>query len=408
MPGDPRWTGPPEAIAATFEAGSPASVISNNLVWVTETAHHESAMGISVVNTASTLGSWQGFGASASAAAATGLNAGLHTTAGWTAHKITVTQGAIDAFTAARSSVIPSVVSRTNRVERDAMDKANPSVLFTLTPAIVERDIEYYAEHWPHNSTVGWGYSSAMSGFTAALAMPPPVAPAGASPAAPAAAGEAVGQAAATTGGQDGVTLSSQAAQAAGEVPSPSASGVTEQLSSLSGQLQGAASGVAQPLAGVFQAPMEVAQSVSSLPQSLMGSIGGMFSSATAQEAAELEAVAGPLGASGGAAGGLGAGMAGGAGGVGVGAFPGAGLTSYTRPASTFAPETGGRPTGLRAGVSTNAAERRSPTTSAGTGSTAMPMAPAGMAARGSGDNSEKEVVTHARIVVPGDRIEPQ
>ena len=262
MPGDPRWTGPPEAIAATFEAGSPASVISNNMVWVAETAHHQLAMGLSVVNTVATLGSWQGLGAIASTAAATGLNAGLQTTAGWTAHKITVTQGAIDAFTAARSSVIPSVVSRTNRVERDAMDKANPSVLFTLTPAIVERDIEYYGEHWPHNSSVGWGYSSAMSGFTAALAMPPPVAPVGASPAAPAAAGEAVAQAAATTGGQDGVTLSSQAAQAAGQAPSSSASGITEQLGSLSGPLQGAASSVAQPLAGVFQAPMEAAQSV--------------------------------------------------------------------------------------------------------------------------------------------------
>jgi len=407
MPGDPRWTGPPEAIAATFEAGSPASVISNNLVWVTETAHHELAMGISVVNTVSTLGSWRGFGANASAVAATGLNAGLQTTAGWTAHKITVTQGAIDAFTTARSSVIPSVVSRTNRAEREAMDKANPGVLWTLTPAIVERDIEYYGEHWPHNSSVGLGYSSAMSGFTAALAMPLPVAPAGASPAAPAGAGEAVAQAAATTGGQDGVSLSSQAAQAAGQAPSSSASGITEQLSSLSGPLQEAASAVAQPLAGVFQAPMAAAQSVTGLPSSLMGSTGGMFSSATAQEAAEVEAVAGPLGASGGAAGGLGAGAAGAAGGAGVGAFPGAGLTSYTRPTSTFEPETGGRPTGLRAGVF-NAAEIRSPTTSAGTGGTAMPIAPAGMAARGSSDNSEKEAVTHARIVVDGDRTEPQ
>jgi hypothetical protein len=90
---------------------------------------------------------------------------------------------------------------------------------------------------------------------------------------------------------------------------------------------------------GVLQAPMEAAQSVSSLPQSLMGSMGG-------------------------AAGGLGAG-AGAAGGAGVGAFPGAGLTSYTRPASTFEPETGGLPTGLRTGVS-NVAEIHSPTTPAG------------------------------------------
>ena len=179
MPGDPRWTGPPEAIAATFEAGSPASVISNNLVWAIETSHHELAAGMSGANTASTLIAWQGFGANASAAAANGLNAGLQTTAGWTAHKIAVTQGAIDAFTTARSSVIPSVVSQTNRTEREAMDKANPGALWSLTPAIIERDVEYYGEHWPHNSTIGMGYSTAMSGFTAAFGHAAPAGPRG-------------------------------------------------------------------------------------------------------------------------------------------------------------------------------------------------------------------------------------
>jgi hypothetical protein len=311
MPGDPRWMGPPEIIAATFEAGSPASVISNNLVWVTETAHHELAAGISGANTASTLVSWQGFGANASATAANGLNAGLQTTAGWTAHKIGVTQGAIDAFTTARSSVIPSVVIRTNRAERQAMNDANPSVLGAFTTAIAERDSEYYGEHYPHNSTVGMGYSTAMSGFTAALGMPPPLAPEAASPAAPAEAGEALAQAAASTGGQDGVSLSSQAAQAVGQAPASSASGITDQLSSITGPLQQAASSVVQPLAGIFQAPMQGVQSLSSLPQSLMSSSSGLFSSATAQDAAEVEAVAAPLGVSGGAAGGLGAGAAG-------------------------------------------------------------------------------------------------
>lgn len=401
MPGDPRWTGPPEAIAATFEAGSPASVITNNLVWVTETSHHELAMGISGANTVSTLASWQGFGANASAGAANGLNAGLQTTAGWTAHKIAVTQGAVDAFSTARSSVIPSVVSQTNRTEREAMDKANPSALWSLTPAITERDMEYYGEHWPHNSSVGWGYSTAMSGFTAALGMPPPLAPAGASPAAPAAAGQAVAQAAANTGAQDGVSLSSQATQAAGQAPASSASGVTDQLGSLMGPLQQAASSVVQPLAGVFQAPMQGLQSVASLPSSLMGSTSGMFSSAAAQEAAEVGAVAGPLGAGGGTAGGLGAGAAGGA-----GAFSGAGLTSFTRPTSTFEPATGGRPTGLRT-VGFNAAQISSPTNSMGSGVNGMPMAPGALAARGNGDDSGQHAVTHARIVVAGDRTEP-
>jgi hypothetical protein len=99
-------------------------------------------------------------------------------------------------------------------------------------------------------------------------------------------------------------------------------------------------------------------------------------------------------------------GLAAGAGGAGVGAYPGAGLTSYTRPASTFEPETGGRPTSFRGGVA-NATEVGSLTTSVGTGGTAMPMAPAGRRARSSGDKSEG-AVAYARIVVDGDQIEPR
>jgi hypothetical protein len=168
MPGDPRWSGPPEVIAETFEAGSPASVVSNNMVWVTETAHHELAAGLSVANTAATQDSWAGQGSIASALAAAALNAGIHTTMGWTAHKIMVTQGAVDVFTTAQSSVVPAVVIKANRAEREAMAKANLAALGTLTPAIVERDLAYFGEHWPHNANVGWGYSSAMSAFTAA------------------------------------------------------------------------------------------------------------------------------------------------------------------------------------------------------------------------------------------------
>ena len=98
--------------------------------------------------------------------------------------------------------------------------------------------------------------------------------------------------------------------------------------------------------------------------------------------AAEAGAVAEPVLAGGGAAGGLGAAAAGGGGGL--GGFSGAGLTSYTRPTSSFEPEAGGRPGSLRAGV-LNAAEVRGPTASTGMGGSPMPMSPAGMLARGSG-----------------------
>lgn len=389
MPGDPRWTGPPEAIAATFEAGSPASVVSNNMVWATETSHHEMAAGFSSANTAVTMASWSGLGSTASVGGANALNAGLHTAAGWTAHKIAVTQGAVDAFTTARSSVIPSVVSQSNRVEREAMDKANWSVMGGFTPAIAQHDLVYYGQHWPHNSTIGMGYSTALGGFTAALGgTPPPLAPEGASPAAPAAAGEAVAQAASATGAQDGVSLSSQAAQAAGQAPASA----TEQISSLLGPFQQAASSVMQPASQILQAPAQGMQSMSSLPSSLMGAFGGMLSSASAPQAAEMASLAGPIASTGGAAG---IGAAGAMGGM--GAVSGAGLTSYTRPASTFEPEGGGRPTGLRTVAATSG-----PTASVGGGMGGMPVAP--MATRGNSEESTRQAaVAHARIVVAGE-----
>ena len=58
---DPRWTGPPEQIALIFEAGSAASVVANNLVWVTETANKELSTGLSAVNALATATQWQEF-----------------------------------------------------------------------------------------------------------------------------------------------------------------------------------------------------------------------------------------------------------------------------------------------------------------------------------------------------------
>jgi hypothetical protein len=400
---DPRWTGPPEQVALIFEAGNPASVVANNAVWVTETANKELSAGLSTVNALATAANWQGFGAVASLVANTGLNVGLHTVVGWTAHKIGVTQAAVEAFTIARSSVIPSVVSQTNRDEWAVLNATN--FLGINTPAIVERDTEYFGEHWPHNSSVGWAYSGALSALTAALAVPPPVAPMGASPAAPAAAGEAVAQAAAQTGMTDAMQVSTQAGQAAGQAGSAPAD-AGNQFSSLLQQPMSMVSSVTQPLQQVVKAPMEAVQGVTSLPQGLIQSMGGMFSAAGAPNAASAGAVAEPVLAGGGGVGGLGAASAGGVG-SGVGAFPGAGLTSYTRPTSSFEPQTGGRPTSLRAGV-LNAAEVRGPTVSTGMGGTPMPMSPAGMLARGTGGESDKDAVTRARVVVGGDSTDPQ
>ena len=399
---DPRWTGPPEVVAAIFEAGSPASVVANTAVWVTETVNKELVMGLSTANALLTAAQWQGFGSVASMVANNGLNLGLQTLVGWTAHKITVTQAAAQAFMLAQSSVIPSLVSVTNRAETQVLHDTN---FFGMNfPAIAERDTEYYGEHWPHNSGVGWAYSGALSALTAVLAVPPPAAPMGASPAAPAAAGEAVAEAAGQTGMSGAVQASGQAGQAGGPAAAaPADAGGS--LSSLLQQPMSMVSGMTQPLQELVKAPMQGIQGLTSMPQGLMSSMGGLLQSGGAPNAAaEAGAVAEPVLASGGAAGGLGAASIGGGGGL--GGFPGAGLTSYTRPTSSFEPEAGGKPGSLRAGV-LNAAEVRGPTASTALGGSPMPMSPAGMLARGSGSESDKDAVTRARVVVGGNRADP-
>jgi PPE-repeat protein len=398
---DPRWTGPPEIVAQIFEAGNPASVLANNAVWVTETTSNELAAGLSSVNALATAAHWQGVGALASMVTSTGLNAGLQTLVGWTASKIGVTTAAVEAFMIARSSVVPSVVSTTNRFEWKALLDTN--FFGQNTPFIGERDGEYYGHHWPTNSSIGWAYSSALAALVAALAVPPPLAPMGASPAAPAAAASAVAQAGAQAGMNGAAQLGSQATQGAGQAASAPAEGGS-QISSLMEQPLQMISGVAGQLQQVVKAPMDAIQGMGSMPQGLLQSMTSAFSSAgggnagaagAAAEPAMLAGATAPLGGAGGG-GGVGAG----------GGFPGAGLTSYTRPTSSFEPEAGGRPTGLRAGV-LNASELRGPTspTSSGMGGSPMPMSPAGMLGQGKDGQADKDV-TRARVVVGGDRTD--
>jgi PPE-repeat protein len=394
---DPRFSGPPEGIALIFEAGNPASVIANNAVWVVETTNKELAAGLSTVNALATAAQWQGVGALASMVTSTGLNAGLQTLVGWTAEKIGVTTAAVEAFMIARSSVIPSVVSTTNRIEWNVLLDTN--WIGQNTPAMAERDGEYYGEHWPHNSTIGWGYSGALAALVAALTVPPPLAPMGASPAGPAAAASAVGQAAAQAGMNGATQVSSQATQGAGQAAAAPAEGGS-QISSMMQQPLQMISGLTEPLQQVVKAPMDAFQGMASMPQGLLQSMTSAFSSAGGGNAGAAGAAAEPFLA--GATGPLGG--ASGGGGVGAGGgFPGAGLTSYTRPTSSFEPETGGRPTSLRAGV-LNAAELRGPTspTGSGMGGSAMPMSPAGMLGHGKEGDADKDVA-RARVVVGGD-----
>jgi len=390
---------PPEATAANFElAPGPGTTIASSAVWTEEAVSHEVAAGASMANTAATGAAWQGMGELSSATTSTALNGSLMALGAFAVKNAATAAAAVEAFMTAQSSVIPVAVCQGNR-DTWAVDNAiNPLVLGALTPTIVALDAEYFGEHWPHNASVGLAYSAALTVLAAALAIPPPIAPMGASPAAPAAAGAAVAQAAATGAAGDAARAATGTAQMGASAPSD----VAGQMSSLASPMQ-SMSGLLQPLMGAFQAPTQAFQGLSSLPQSAMGAM-GMFSSIKPDTAMAAGSMAEPLraaGAGGPAAGvGAGSGAGGGGGGVGTG-YPGAGLTNYTRPASSFAPEAAGRPAGLRPGGVLNAAELRSPVTGGAMGGTPMPMAPAGMLGRGNGEAGKVDI-DHARIVVDG------
>jgi PPE-repeat protein len=393
---DPLWFGPPESVAALLEASNPAGVVANIAAWLAEAIQHELSMGMSVANIGATLEQWIGLGGGAYGLKGSELNfLGLEPLAAHCLKHMAIGQAAVEANTVARSAVIPAAVCQSNRDETAALYASN--ICGCNTPAIAANEEMYWGNFTPQNMNIGLTYATALNTLMGSItSTPPPITPTGFSSAA--APVEGAAQSAADTG----VQASSGLGDAAGQAAAP-ASGASDGLSSFMGSAQGLLSGATQPLQSLASGPTQAvssgAQSFAGLLQNFMGGFSGMGSqNATAEAATGAEALAGPLGgAGGGAAGSLG----GGAGAVATG-YPGAGLTSFTRPASTFEPE-GGRPTGLRPSGVLNAADLRGPTTAA-TGGGAMPMSPAtaGMLGREHG-GSDKDKVTHARIVVDRD-----
>ena len=402
MPLDPRWVAaPPEIVALIFEGGpGPESIVAYAAVMATEAASHQMGMAVSATNIATTSASWTGLAGTANVARGTALNmSGLEPLAGHCAKHVMLAQAAVDAYTMAAPSVIPSVACQANR---DLWGTLCATNWFGQNfPGITSQDIQYFGDYWPQNSSVGLLYATTLGSIAAAAAVPPPAVAGDVAPAGLGSAASLAGQVG-STAGQDAAQASTTAGgqlASAGSAPSEAAN----QMTSMLGQGPQLLSGAMQPLTQMTQAPMQMAQSGLGPLQSMMGMFTGANAPAGAAEAAGLEAMGAPLGGAGGAAAG---GM--GAGGAGVGGLSSsaASLTSFTSPASTFEPESGGRPTG-RAGV-LNAADLKSPTARAAGGS-AMPMSPAGMLGRGeSPSGDKKDDVTHARIVVNSDHHDPQ
>jgi PPE-repeat protein len=395
---DPRWVGaPPELVALIFEGGpGPESIVAYATVMATEAASHQMSMAASATNIVATSSQWMGLAGAANVAKGTALNmGGLEPLAAHCAKHVLLAQAAVDAYTMAAPSVIPSVACQANRDLWGVLWATN--WFGQNFPGIAAQDIQY-GEYWTQNSSVGVLYATTLGAIATAAADQSLLATsAAASPAAGMGSGVGLVGTAADTAAQD-TAQAPVAAQAAGSVPTDA----TSQLTSMLGQGPQLISGLTQPATQILSAPASAVQSAGGELQS----IPGMFSSlggpgTTAAEAAGAETIGGELAVGGGAAGSVGSG---GAGAVGAG-YSGAGLTSFTQPASTFEPEAGGRPTG-RAGA-LNAADLRSPTARP-MGGSAMPMSPAGMLGRGEGGSGkEKEDVTHARIVVGDDTRDP-
>lgn len=412
---DPTWpSSPPEVnylrLVGPGAAGT-ATTMACAAAWQALAGSAEVAVSVSSLNTVSTASDFEGVGGMSSATAVTGLNASLHLLAGWAQEKPPIAVSAVWAYETAVSSMIPAEISAANRAEQAADVALNPLVLGALTPMIVALDAEYFGEHWPHNASAGAVYGSALAMLAAALAVPPPMSPPGASPMAPATAAAAVARNAGQAAAGEAMKGSGQAAKLAGDGVAGPAEAVGQAGSMVAQPLQ-AAAGAAQPVMGMFQSPVQAAQGLVGLPQSMLGALGGAAGGAFTREpevpAALLAAVAGTgpvgIGAGGGVAAGsagtatIGAGAGGGAGGV-----PGPGLTSFTRPNSSFAAEnSAGRPVGLKAGL-LGAAELKAAGTTAMNG--AMPVTPAnaGMLAQGK-DSKDRDGVAHARVVLIADR----
>jgi hypothetical protein len=404
MATDPLWPiSTPEANHTRLVSGTgPATTLANMAAWLTQLATHELSFGASQLNTVNTGASFIGLGGTASAAASTELNSALQLLTAWVVEKPPLAEAAVTAYESACSTMIPAPVCEANRMEEVADNAINPSVWGALTPRIADLNLEYFGEHWPHNASAGAAYGAVLSGLTALLAVPPPVAPMADPAAGAAGSAAAIAQTTAQATGTQAMQAGSKAAETAGQGANSAGGEASSQMSSMVGQM-------IQPLSQVFQMPMQMGQQVMQAAPQAVQQLTGMFGQGmkggdVATEATRFKAGGGPagLGVSPASLGGGGGGGASGLGGLGGGASPG--MTSYTKPASSFG-DSGGRASGLRTGL-LETTEVRALTTGSGMGGSGggMPMSPASMLNRGGEGGQKAEEVARARVVVDRDR----
>ncbi|HEU4361447.1 MAG TPA: PPE domain-containing protein [Mycobacterium sp.] len=333
-----------------------ATTLAYHAAVAAEVANLESITAVSAASAAGTYGSWQGVGSLASMVSQTGLNAATGLLAGWLAEKLPLVATTVSAYHSAAATMVPAEAAVANRLEEATDEQINPWVWGALTPRIAELNLDYFGHMWPRNAAAGAAYGAvARASAAAMLAVPVPPALSGGSAAAPAAAAATIAE----DGGVSAAGATMRAgARAAEAVIAPAAS--APQLAARAAQLPAntvVSGGV--PLAGL-RAPVAAASAApvgmfAPMPTAAVPAPAGAMTAQTEVG----EPVAGPRGGPVAAPGG----------------YPGAGLTSYVRPADGFAspPPSGGRAAGLKPGM-LNAAQLRGPLANPPT-ATAQPLA---------------------------------
>lgn len=398
---DPGWAiRTPDANDLLLKGGTgPATMLTALAAYTAEMAGTEVAAGVSLANMGALNTQFQGATNISSTTAVTGLNTAAHLIFGWLAEKPPIITTAVNAYTTAYSAMIPAALCVANREEWAVFNALNIAFPGMFLPQVVALDSQYYGHFWPNNTSTGATYSATLVSLIPALALPPPITPPGASPAAPATAAAAVAESAATGAAGDAMRASSQAAAQAASGGQGGLGSFTDIAGKALQPLQQGFEAVPKAFESVFSLPEKAMQPVMGMMQNFTGMFGGALNGPQSGAFSAEALRPGGVGAPG--VTGLGPTAGGGGGGVGgVGAAQG--LTSYTRPVSSFGQDSGGRPTGLRGPGLLSTTELRGPTAVGGGG--AMPMAPAGMLARGQGGEGDQQAVTRARIVVEGDR----
>lgn len=327
---------PPEISHKLLASGDQGTSLFGTAAALTQLA---SLMGVDATtmatNAAATAPSFMGLGGSKSLLSADTYTPLAAAGAAWLGAGAALVEGLAGAYTTAKNSMIPAEVALATRTSAEAWAAANWHGFFT---PIVTALYELYADQWVTNASAGTGWETAVFSAAGPMGVPAPAAPAMANPAGMASQAAVVAETAAERPASAAMQRSFAGVQEAltASAGGPQAAGMTGV-----GSLMSLASTPMSMLGGVPQMFGALPQTLGQFPQMGFGLLGPLLSGSALSAANPANALAAATEAArqGAATQSLaGAGGPGGAAGIGG---PGSGatapLSTFSRPAASFA-----------------------------------------------------------------------